>query len=57
MIAVLAVPTLISHLLLGHIRWSLSAPFALGAVPGAVADARVTSRVGSESLRKASAAC
>jgi len=52
-IAVLAVPTLASHLLLGHIRWSVAAPFALGAVPGALAGTVVTRRVRSDSLRQA----
>lgn len=52
-IAVLAVPTLVSHWLLGHIRLSVAGPFALGAVPGALLGTRVTRRVRSDSLRKA----
>jgi uncharacterized membrane protein YfcA len=52
-IAVLAVPTLVTHLLLGHVRWSVAAPFALGAVPGALAGTVVTRRVSTDNLRKA----
>jgi uncharacterized membrane protein YfcA len=52
-IAVLAVPTLASHWALGHIRWSVAGPFALGAVPGALAGSVLTRHIQQESLRKA----
>jgi len=52
-IAALTVPTLLSHLLLGHIRWAVSEPFALGAVPGALLGTVVTRHVNSEKLRTA----
>ena len=33
-IIVLAIPTLVTHWLLGHINWALAGEFALGQVPG-----------------------
>ena len=52
-IAVLAVPTLVTHLVLGHVRWSVAAPFALGAVPGALIGTVVTRHASTDNLRKA----
>jgi uncharacterized membrane protein YfcA len=51
-IAVLSVPTLITHWLLGHIDWSVAAAFALGAAPGAVAGAALAHRIPSSALRR-----
>jgi uncharacterized protein len=52
-IAVLAVPTFLSHWLLGHIRWSIAGPFTLGAVPGALVGTIVTRHAQSDRLRMA----
>ena len=52
-IAVLAVPTLVTHWRLGHIDWSVAGAFALGAVPRALAGTAVTPHVRSEGLRRA----
>jgi uncharacterized membrane protein YfcA len=52
-IAVLAVPTLVTHLALGHIDWSVAGAFALGAVPGTVMGTRLTLQADSEFLRRA----
>jgi uncharacterized protein len=52
-IAVLAVPTLVTHWLAGHIDWAVAGTFALGAIPGALIGPTVTRYTGSESLRKA----
>ena len=51
-IAVLAVPTLITHWALGHVDWSVAAAFAAGAIPGAVAGSRLVTRLPAERLRK-----
>jgi uncharacterized protein len=55
-IAVLSVPTLVTHLALGHVEWSVAGAFALGAVPGTVLGTRLTRRAGNETLRKVFAA-
>ena len=51
-IAVLSVPTLITHIALGHIDWTIAAAFALGAVPGAVAGSRLVTHLPAEPLRR-----
>ena len=51
-IAVLSVPTLVTHLALGHVEWSVAGAFALGAVPGTAVGTRLTRRADSETLRK-----
>jgi uncharacterized membrane protein YfcA len=52
-IAILAVPTLITHWVLGHIAWGVAGAFALGAVPGTLLGSFAARRVGSEHLRRA----
>ena len=52
-IAVLSIPTLVTHWALGHIDWSVAGAFALGAVPATVVGARLTSGLDSETLRRA----
>lgn len=51
-IAVLSIPTLITHVALGHVDWAVASAFALGAVPGAVLGSRLVSNVPAENLRK-----
>jgi hypothetical protein len=51
-IAVLSVPTLLTHWALGHIDWSVAAAFAAGTVPGAVAGSRLVTHLPAERLRK-----
>jgi uncharacterized membrane protein YfcA len=50
-IAVLSVPTLVTHWALGHIDWAVAVPFAAGAIPGALAGSRLVARVDAERLR------
>ena len=52
-IASLSVPTLITHLLLGHIDWAVAGPFAAGAIPGALAGSRLVARLDADRLRAA----
>jgi uncharacterized protein len=52
-IAVLAIPTLITHWALGHIDWPVAAAFAAGAVPTAVAGGRFAQRFEGPQIRRA----
>ncbi|MDQ4069089.1 MAG: sulfite exporter TauE/SafE family protein [Actinomycetota bacterium] len=52
-IAVLAVPTMLTHWVLGHIDWSVAAAFAAGAIPGAAAGSRLGNHVPAEALKRA----
>ncbi len=51
-IAVLSVPTLITHLVLGHIDWSVSLAFAAGAVPGSAVGSRLAQRLPAEAMKR-----
>ena len=51
-VAALAIPTLITHWILGHIDWSVAAAFALGALPGAFLGARGALRVTGATLQR-----
>ncbi len=51
-IAVLSVPTLITHWALGHIDWGVALAFALGAVPGAILGSQLVSHLPAERLRR-----
>ncbi len=52
-IAALAVPTFITHWLLGHIVWKVAGAFAAGAVPGTLVGTLLTRRATSGTLRRA----
>jgi uncharacterized membrane protein YfcA len=52
-IAALAVPTFVTHWLLGHIAWKVAGAFALGAVPGTLIGTLFTRRAESDLLRRA----
>lgn len=52
-IAVLAVPTLAVHWVLGHIDWPAAGEFAAGLLPGGVAGSQLAHRVRGPVLRKA----
>jgi uncharacterized membrane protein YfcA len=52
-IAVLSVPTLATHWVLGHIDWAVAGPFAGGAVPGALAGSQLVTRLDADRLKKA----
>jgi uncharacterized membrane protein YfcA len=52
-IALLSFPTLITHWALGHIDWTVAAPFAAGAVPGALAGSRLVARLDPDRLKGA----
>jgi len=52
-IGALAVPTFITHWILGHIAWHAAGAFALGAVPGTLIGTLLTRRVESDRLRRA----
>lgn len=51
-IAVLAVPTLVTHWALGHIDWSVAIAFAGGAIPGAVTGSRMAPHVPAEAMKR-----
>jgi len=51
-IAVLSIPTLVTHWALGHIDWVVAGAFAAGAIPGAVAGSRLVSHLPADRLRK-----
>lgn len=52
-IALLSLPTLVTHWALGHIDWAVALPFAAGAVPGALAGSRLVARLDPDRLRGA----
>ena len=51
-IAVLSIPTLITHWALGHIDWGVAFAFAGGAIPGALLGSRLITHLPAEKLRK-----
>ncbi len=51
-IAVLSIPTLITHWALGHIVWAVALAFALGSIPGAAAGSRLAQHLPSEAMKK-----
>ncbi len=52
-IALLAVPTLITHWSLGHIDWAVAAAFAAGSLPGAIVGGRFAQRFEGPEIRRA----
>ena len=52
-IVVLAIPTLVTHWLLGHINWALAGEFALGQVPGSAAGSQFAHHVEGPVIRRA----
>jgi uncharacterized protein len=52
-IAVLSMPTLVTHWALGHVDWTMSVQFAAGLLPASVLGARWSSRFGAGSQRRA----
>lgn len=52
-IAVLSVPTLLTHWAEGHINWLLAAQFGAGLLPGSAAGSRLAQHVGGPKLRRA----
>jgi uncharacterized membrane protein YfcA len=52
-IALLSFPTLVTHWALGHIDWTVAAPFATGAVPGALIGSRLVAHLDPDRLRGA----
>ena len=52
-VGVLTVPTIATHWYLGHIDWRLAGIFAVGAVPGSVAGARIAQRLATARARQA----
>jgi len=51
-IAVLSLPTLLTHWALGHIDWAVAVAFAAGAVPGAIAGSRLAQHVPADAMRR-----
>ena len=51
-IAVLSIPTLITHWALGHIDWVVAGAFAAGAIPGAIIGSRLTGHIPAEAMRR-----
>jgi uncharacterized membrane protein YfcA len=51
-IAVLSVPTLMTHWALGHIDWSVAAAFAGGATPGAAGGSHLAQRLPPEAMKR-----
>jgi uncharacterized protein len=56
-IAVLSIPTLVTHWALGHIDWVVASAFAAGAIPGAVAGSRLVSHLPADQFRKGFGCC
>ena len=52
-IIVLAIPTLVTHRLLGHINWTLAGEFALGQVPGSAVGSQFAHHVQGPVIRRA----
>jgi uncharacterized membrane protein YfcA len=52
-IVVLAIPTLVTHWLLGHINWALAGEFALGQVPGSAAGSQFAHHVQGPVIQRA----
>ncbi len=52
-IAVMALPTLVTHWALGHIDWRVASAFALGAVPASAASGRFAHRLAGPRVRAA----
>ncbi len=52
-IAALAVPTLATHVALGHIDWGVAGSLALGAIPASIASGRLAQRVTGTRIRSA----
>lgn len=52
MIAVLSVPTLLTHWALGHIDWTVAAAFAAGAMQGAAIGSRLTECLPAGAMRR-----
>jgi uncharacterized protein len=51
-VAVLSVPTLLTHWALGHIDWTVAGAFAVGLLAGSAAGSRVAHRIAGPSLRR-----
>ncbi len=51
-IAVLSVPTLVTHWSLGHIDWTIAWAFALGAIPGAAAGSVIAQHIPAGAMRR-----
>ena len=52
-IAVLTIPTLLTHWALGHIDWNAAAVFALGSVPASWLASRASRHFASDHLQRA----
>ncbi len=52
-IAVLSVPTLLTHWALGHVDWAVSGEFALGMIPASLTGAHLSSRFAGGAQRRA----
>lgn len=52
-IAVLTIPTTVTHWALGHIDWAVAGAFALGAVPASALSGRLAQQVTSSAVRQA----
>lgn len=51
--AVLSVPTLLTHALIGDINWLVATPFAFGLVPGSLAGGKLAQHLSMSRLRTA----
>lgn len=51
-IAVLSIPTLVTHWALGHIDWTVAAAFASGAIPGAGGGARLAQHLPAQAMKR-----
>ena len=51
-IAVLSIPTLITHWALGHIDWTVAGAFALGSIPGAAVGAQFSQRLPANAMKR-----
>ena len=52
-VGALALPTLFTHVLLGHVDWKVAAIFAVGVLPGSVVGSHLTQRIDPAASRRA----
>jgi uncharacterized membrane protein YfcA len=52
-VGVLTIPTLVTHMALGHIDWPVAAMFAVGVLPGSLIGARLAPRLPADQARRA----
>lgn len=52
-VSIMAIPTLATHVALGHVDWAVAGAFAIGSVPASALSGRLAQRTPGESVRRA----